>query len=316
MTRIRLRWLCAAAATLVVACAPGPATAPVPDPAVVDVPRVLVMSAMPIELAPLLEQATIERTVVIGGRTHYLGRLAGRDVVLVAAGISMVNNALAAQAAIDHHDVRAIVYSGIAGGASPEVRIGDVSVPARWAQYQEHVFTSSSRTGWRRGWRDESLGNFGIMFPQRVRVTRPDDAPDDEELVFWFDVDPELLALAGQVAANAELQRCTPAGQCVEHEPTVHVGGNGVSGPTFVDDAAYRDWVWESFAPDGFDMETAAVAHAARANGVPYLGVRSISDLAGGNPNENRVESFAPMAARNAASVVVALLARLGDVAR
>ena len=91
----------------------------------------------------------------------------------------------------------------------------------------------------------------------------------------------------------------------------MRVGGNGVSGPTFVDDAAYRDWVWDTFAPDGFDMETAAVGHVAYANGVPYLGIRSISDMAGANPNENRVESFAPIAARNAAIVVRALLADL-----
>jgi adenosylhomocysteine nucleosidase len=58
-------------------------------------------------------------------------------------------------------------------------------------------------------------------------------------------------------------------------------------------------------------METAAVGHVAYANGVPYIGVRSISDMAGANPTENRVESFAPIAARNAATVVRALLREL-----
>ncbi len=271
----------------------------------------LVITAMPIELRPLLEAAVIEHRVVINGRTHHVGTLEGVDVVLLAAGISMVNATMGTQAALDHFDIEAVVFSGIAGGASPEINIGDVTVPGRWAQYQEHVFTDASRAGWRRGWRSEALGSFGVMYPQQVWVTAPEGDADDEHLKLWFDVDAELLARVEGFAATVALERCLSEGDCLEHEPRVRVGGNGVSGPTFVDDAAYRDWVWETFAPDGFDMETAAVGHVAYANGVPYIGIRSISDMAGANPNENRVESFAPIAARNAATVVRALLANL-----
>jgi len=282
-----------------------------PAPPVTDVSRVLVITAMPIELRPLLEAAVIERREVINGRTHHVGTLEGVDVVLLAAGISMVNATMGTQAALDHFDIEAVVFSGIAGGASPEINIGDVTVPARWAQYQEHVFTDASRAGWRRGWRNEELGSFGVMFPQQVWATAADGEADAEHLKLWFEVDGALLARVESLAAAVTLERCVSEADCLEHEPLVRVGGNGVSGPTFVDDAAYRDWVWETFAPDGFDMETAAVGHVAYANGVPYIGIRSISDMAGANPNENRVESFAPIAARNAATVVRALLADL-----
>ena len=273
--------------------------------------RVLVITAMPIELQPLLAAAAIERREIINGRTHHVGTLESVDVVLVAAGISMVNATMGAQAAIDHFDIEAVVFSGIAGGASPEINIGDVTVPARWAQYQEHVFTHESRAGWRRGWRNESLGSFGVMFPQQVWATAAEGEADAEHLKLWFDVDADLLATMEGAVASVALERCVSEEDCLEHEPRVRIGGNGVSGPTFVDDATYRDWVWETFAPDGFDMETAAVGHVAYANGVPYIGVRSISDMAGANPTENRVESFAPIAARNAATVVRALLREL-----
>ena len=120
-------------------------------PAPSDLGRVLVLTAMPIELRPLLDAASIERREVINGRTHHVGTLEGVEVVLLAAGISMVNATMGAQAALDHFDIEAVVFSGIAGGASPEINIGDVTVPARWAQYQEHVFTDASRAGWQIG---------------------------------------------------------------------------------------------------------------------------------------------------------------------
>ncbi len=269
------------------------------------------MTAMPIELEPLLAAAEVRETVTLNGRTHHLGTLEGVPVILTSFGISMVNASMGAQVALSEFDISAIVVSGIAGGASPEIRIGDVSVPARWSQYQEHVFTDSSRTGWRRGWRNEELGSFGMMYPQRVWATRPEGTPDDEHLKLWFDADPDLLAGVQSAAGELALERCNGSGDCVEYDPAVLVGGNGVSGPTFVDDAAYRDWVWETFEPDAFDMETAAIGHVAYANGVPFIGIRSISDMAGANPKENRVESFAPIAARNAAAVARALLRTL-----
>jgi adenosylhomocysteine nucleosidase len=77
----------------------------------------------------------------------------------------------------------------------------------------------------------------------------------------------------------------------------VIVGGNGVSGPTFVDNAAYRKWVWDTFQADALDMETAAVAHVAYVNRVPYIAFRSLSDLAGGGPGENKLPVFFQLAA-------------------
>ena len=93
--------------------------------------RVVVISAFPAELDRLLAPARIERTVDVAGRTHHVGRLEGHEVVLVLAGVSMVNAAAATQAVIDHFDVGGILFSGIAGGVNPDLSIGDVVVPAQ-----------------------------------------------------------------------------------------------------------------------------------------------------------------------------------------
>lgn len=296
-------------------CGPAAGQAPGPDPdvhgphpAIDDTPRVLVLTAMDSELAPLLELATVERVVEVNGRLHHLSTLGGQPVVLAATGISMVNATMAAQAAIDRFALTAVVYCGIAGTPSPEVGIGDVTVPARWAQYQEHVFTDASRSGWRRGWRNGNLGNFGMMHPQRVWALREGGVADEQELELWFPVADDWLSGAREAAGTVDLRRCNDEGHCVEGQPEVRVGGNGVSGPTFVDDPSYRRFVWETFEAEALDMETAAVAHVAYTHGIPYLAVRAVSDLAGGNPGENRVTSWLTLAADNAAVVTETLL--------
>lgn len=298
------------------ACAPGgaPASADrepvhVPHAPLESVPRVLVMTAMDSELAPLLELADVDGSVVVNGRTHHLGTLGGIPVVLTASGVSMVNATMSAQAAVDRLPVRAIVFTGIAGTPSPEVRIGDVTVASRWAEYQENVFTDPAREGWRRGWRNDEVPAFGFMHPQRVWTLTETGTPDHQELRMWFPVDEGLLAAGSALsAADVGLLRCHPDGPCLDQAPRILVGGSGVSGPTFVDDAAYRDYVWQTFGADALDMESAAVGHVAYTHGVPYVAVRGISDLAGGHRDGNRVASWLPVAAANAAAVTEALL--------
>ena len=56
--------------------------------------RLIVMSAMKSEMAALRSRAEIAETRVINGRSYCVGRLAGKDVILVLSGISMVNKHL------------------------------------------------------------------------------------------------------------------------------------------------------------------------------------------------------------------------------
>jgi adenosylhomocysteine nucleosidase len=67
--------------------------------------------------------------------------------------------------------------------------------------------------------------------------------------------------------------------------------------------------VWQTFQADALDMETAAVAHAAYVNGIPFIAFRSLSDLAGGGPGQNEIDIFFQLAAKNSAQALAALLA-------
>lgn len=276
-----------------------------------ETPRLAVISAFEAELEKLRAAATITDIRVVNGRSHYLGRLAGQDVVLLLSGYSMVNAAMTTQALLDHFSVRAIVFSGIAGGVNPELKVGDVTVPAQWGNYQEQVFARETPDGWDPGRFTGDFKNFGMMFPRASSTVIPGGEPDKLERRFWFPADGDALATARRVADKVHLSRCTPHGECLDHEPRVVIGGNGVSGPTFVDNAAYRNWAWETFKADALDMETAAVALVAYVNRTPYIAFRSLSDLAGGGPGANEGKIFGRLAADNSAAVVIEYLQAL-----
>jgi len=276
-------------------------------------PRLVIMSAFDPELAQLRSKANITNTYAINGRTYYVGELAGKDVVLVLSGVSMVNAAMTAQTVLDHFLIDGIVFSGIAGGVNPNLDIGDVVVPAQWGEYQEQVFARETTGGWEPGQSPSDFGNYGMMFPQYLSLTQNGQKPDSEEQLFWLPVSQSMLDVAREVADQVQLSDCTQLKLCLDHEPKVAVGGNGVSGPTFVDNANYRAWVWQTFQADALDMESAAVAHVAYVNNIPFIAFRSLSDLAGGGPGENEISTFFQLAADNSANVVIAFLEKIPE---
>ena len=270
-----------------------------------DTPRIAVISAFGAELTVLKAQAEIEEVFMLNGRSYTTGVLRGHDVVMFETGVSMVNAAMNTQLLLDNFNVTHIVFSGIAGGVNPDLNIGDVTVPAQWAQYQEAFFAKDTDDGWDVGWHETPFPNFDMSFPQTVDVARDGlGEVDAEEEMFWFSVDPDMLAVAYEIIDDVEL--LSEVGEAkLENIPKLVVGGNGVSGQTFVNNAEYRDYVFVTFSADALDMETSAVAHVAYANEVPYIAFRSLSDLAGGGPGMNQVRTFFGVAALNAAEVLI-----------
>ena len=265
-------------------------------------PRIAVMSAFGPELEALKAAAAHKRTVMIHGTSFILGELEGKPVVLVLSGVSMVNAAMTTQLMLDHFPIRAIVFSGVGGGVDPALDVGDVVVADRWGEYQETRYARETPTGFDVVGAGDGTGlaAFGMMVPRGVTVPKANGALERKT---WFEADPGLLAVARSTAAKIELARCAVTA-CLAKPPRVVVGGNGVSGPTFVDNAAFRQYAFTTFHARVLDMETAAVAHVASVNGVPFIAFRSLSDLAGGDPAKNQFAVFFRLAAENSTRVV------------
>lgn len=274
-----------------------------------ETPRIAVMSAFAPEWVALQEALSDRVDYTLNGITFASGTIEGKPVILFLTGVSMVNAAMTSQLAIDHFNIESIVFSGIAGGVDPSRHIGDVVVPAQWGQYLDVILAREVDGDFvPPPFLEAPYPNFGMIFPQNVTVATDGAEPEDR---FWFPVDAKLLAVAEAVAAELDLSDCVPENRCLTHDPGIFVGGNGVSGAAFVDNAAFREYAFETFEAQVLDMESAAVAHVAYANDVPFIAFRSLSDLAGGGEGANEMATFMGLASANSAAVVKAFLAAL-----
>ena len=270
------------------------------------VPRVAVISAYEPEWKVPKTSVGEATSHQANGVEFVAGTLAGRNVVLFLSGVGMVNAAMIAQLALDRFDVTAIVVSGIAGGVDPGLHIGDLVVAERWGQYLDPVFAHETDGKFQPpAWMKTPYPNFGMIFPIETGVRRSGSAMERR---FWFDADPGMLAAAGKVGA-VELKRCTVEQRCLNRAPRLVVGANGVSGAVFVDNAAFRQYLLDTFKAQVVDMESAAVAMVAYANRVPFISFRSLSDLAGGEGGTNELRAFFQLASDNSAAVVQRFLA-------
>jgi adenosylhomocysteine nucleosidase len=271
-------------------------------------PRIAVISAFDAELALLRSRTVNAQTQRINGVDFTTGELEGKPVVLLLSGISMTNAAMQTQLVLDRFAISQVVFSGIAGGVDPALHIGDVTVPAQWGSYLESLFareTAPGRYTTPRTSKDAGFANFGMIHPRAVQAR----SASSVQTRFWFEVDAGMLAVARGLTPGVALARCDAAARCLGTQPKLVVGGNGVSGAAFVDNAAFRQYTFATFGARVLDMETSAVGQVAWSNGVPFIAFRSLSDLAGGGAGENEMHTFMTLSADNSAKVLLAFLA-------
>ncbi|WP_092749625.1 5'-methylthioadenosine/S-adenosylhomocysteine nucleosidase [Acinetobacter boissieri] len=265
--------------------------------------RTAIVCAFQPEIPELLAALKDSKQHIVNRTVFYTGKIGDKDVVLFLSGMSMVNAAMTTQMALDHFNVKNIVFSGIAGGVNPALSIGDVSVPDQWGQYLESIMAREVNGKFvAPGFLKTPYPNFGMIYPQDVQIANGTANPEEK---FWFKVDANLLAQAKTILAKPALDRCTADKHCLSHNPKIIFGGNGVSGQSFMDNAALRQFASDTFKANVVDMESAAIGHVAYVNSVPFIVFRSVSDLAGGGAGENEEGTFFALAAKNSSQLVI-----------
>lgn len=273
-----------------------------------DIPRTAIIAAFPGEMESIrrvLEGETITETRTINGVDFELGEVHGHPVVFFMTRVSMTNAAMHTQLLISNFNIERILFAGIAGGIDPELKKGDLSVPADWIHHIQGSFYNEDPENpgsyifpsWRA---KPEFGNHGMIHPEKVQAIR--DGMDDIERRLKFPADPALLKIAEKAMKDHEIINAKG------EKATISFGGVGVSGPIFMDNREYREFLFKAFDTEVLDMESSAIAHVAWSNQIPCLIIRSISDLAGGQEGHNEIYEFANLAQDNAAKVLDLLL--------
>ncbi len=285
--------------------------------------RTLVLSAFPAEADAVLSHIVLDRHPVVRSdvRHFYLGTIGGRKVIAAMTGIGLVNATETARTAFARFtrasstSIGAVLFSGVAGGGA-RVNIGDVAVPARWSLDGGATFHPVDR------------GMLAAARGLSVDLESVNHLRQKAPRVKLVDLKRRPRLVVGGDGSSSD----NNSGQAFPCIPN----GGGVFGcqPRSAPDRslfytgnffrAVGPWLRRALisnlnitpmanpAFDATDMETAAVQSVADAHGVPFLGIRGISDGAGdplrlpGFPFE--FFFYKQIAAENAARVAAAFL--------
>jgi adenosylhomocysteine nucleosidase len=226
------------------------------------------------------------RVTTINGVVFKQVRFEGHDLLLFPSGVSMVNAAMTTQLALERFPISHVLFAGIAGGINPAHQIGDVVIPEKWFHHSEAVYLNPKpdASGYvLPSYFTPPYENFGFMFPDHVSAVRAGLKEPAKQA--HFGADPELLAAARRAVPT--VPPLVYSGRRAE----VAVGGNGIAGPVFMDNREYRQWAFRVWQAECLDMESTAIAQVCWANRKPFLIVRSLSDLAGGQEGVNAADT-------------------------
>ncbi|MEO9946051.1 5'-methylthioadenosine/S-adenosylhomocysteine nucleosidase [Paraglaciecola sp.] len=268
-----------------------------------------------------LDDAQITETITIKGVKYQLGTYKGEPIVIFTTGISVPNAAMTMQMALDYFPIDRVVMMGIAGAINPEFQPGDIAIPERWYFHDESVYVNPDKKEAGEfilpDYYEAALGrykarelndphapkyeNYGFIHPEEMAVVK--EGWDEPRQMPYFTATPELIELTKKaVAAVSPIKM--PSG----HPIQIKVGGNGVTGSVFLDNADYRQWLQRVYTAQVSEMESAAVGQVCFINDVDWVIIRSISDLAGGQQGKNVENVFDGIASGTGTKLMIGLL--------
>ena len=233
--------------------------------------KIGIIGAMETEVKLLISQLTDREETQTAGITFYEGKLMGKPAVVAQCGIGKVFAAMCTQAMIDKYCVDAVINTGVAGGLHHSLAVGDIVIGVDAVQHDFDL----SPFGYVKGYLGGATGGDG---------SAPTQFHADKELVQRF------KAAADKVLTENK-----------------YIEGTIASGDVFVNDRDLKKELISSFGAAAAEMEGASIAQVASANQVPFIILRSISDLAEGGANVTFAE-FERDAAEVSANIVLKML--------
>jgi adenosylhomocysteine nucleosidase len=236
-----------------------------------------IISALPEEQSGLIALLLNHEHLTQIPRALERGLIHGKPVILALAGVGKVAAALTAAMLIERHQVRRIIFTGVAGAVSAAVNVGDVVIGA---EYLQHDMDASP------------------LFPRyEIPYTG----------ISRYAGDAQLIAMLLE-ALHADLMPAIGSNSLKIHQGLI------ISGDRFVSSAIEVQTLRRDL-PDALcvEMEGAAVAQVCHAYNIPFAAVRSISDKADDSAHVDFPKYAREVAGPIAVKLVDALMQRISD---
>jgi adenosylhomocysteine nucleosidase len=217
---------------------------------------VIVQGAMDVEvrkLAASLESAVEEH---VGGWTFWRGTIGGAPVVVSKTLKGMENAAAATALAIERYHPSAIINQGTAGGHDPALHVADIVVGL------EAVNIGSFKTGERKRGEGSAFSGWVPLDLNRSEGSAGQDP--DARRMRRFPADAALLSAARQARR--------------QYGKAAVVEGVIASSDTWNSELDRIAWLHDTYGTTVEEMETASAAQVAAVYGVPFLGIRVVSN--------------------------------------
>jgi len=231
-----------------------------------------IIGAMEPEVAILKAKLTNVETTIHAGFEFYQGQLNGNNVVIVQSGIGKVAAALATLLLIDKFSPDYIVNTGSAGGFDQTLRVGDIVIGSELRYHDVDVTAFGYEIG-------QLPANPAAYIPHPTLVD----------------------------AAKRGVEQLSQTNQ----QTIKTLVGLITSGDTFMTadaDIAKARANFPTMA--AVEMEGAAIAHTCNQFKVPFVVIRSMSDIAG-KESPSSFEAYLETAALNSSQLVENMLNNL-----
>lgn len=233
-----------------------------------------IIGAMEPEVAILKAKLVNSESSTHAGYTFYQGQLNGNDVVIVQSGIGKVAAALATAILIDKFQPNYVVNTGSAGGFEQSLKVGDIVISSEVRYHDVDVTAFGYEIG-------QLPANPAAYIPH-----------------------PTLV----EAAKSSISQLKAEDGNSIQT-----LVGLITTGDTFMtkdDDIAKARANFPTMA--AVEMEGAAIAHTCHQFDVPFVVIRSMSDIAG-KESPTSFEAYLETASVNSSQLVMNMLDVLKD---
>lgn len=219
-----------------------------------------IICAIPQELGHLAQAVETPERLSRAGLDFLSGTLDGHRVTLVGAGVGKVNAGLTATLLADRFNCRCLVFSGVAGGLDPALRVGDVVIGERTLQHDAGVIQGGRVHTYQAGHVPffNPTGKLGYTVPEALIA-------GVRARLDGFSLPPLSAAAAGGEARVPEIAY-----------------GTILTGDQFLNCEATRERLFRELGGRAIEMEGGAIGQVAEAFAIPHLVIRALSDLAGG----------------------------------